>query len=270
MGDKAILVTGASSGIGKTIAQMLKDVGYQVYAASRKVVTGNVVDGITHVQMDVCNEPSVQEAFKFIAAQNTPLYGIVNSAGLGLTGSVEFTSDTEARELFDTNVFGVLNVCRAAIPLLRENKDGYIINITSIAAQMGLPFRGIYSSSKFAVEGFTESLSLEVHQFGIKVCLIEPGDFRTNINTNRKKAKHNDQEAYNDLHERILTQINHEVSTAPTPEAIGKKVIAILRSSHPRLRHRIASPKALLSFWLMRVLPSRWFEAVLRKYYKLK
>lgn len=269
MERKAILVTGASSGIGKTIALMLKDAGYEVYAASRKVTTGQKQDGLHLLQMDVCNEKSVERAIAFIRVKTPNLHGVINSAGLGLTGSVEFTSDNEARELYNTNVFGVLNVCRAAIPLLRENNKGYIINITSIAAQMGLPFRGIYSSSKFAVEGFTESLSLELYRFGIHVCLIEPGDFRTNINNNRKRAQHDDQPFYGNSHEAILNQINQEVNSAPTPEAIARKVLQILKNRHPKLRYRVASPKALLSYRLMRLLPSRWFEAIIRRYYKL-
>jgi len=269
MQNKVILVTGAGSGIGKTIATMLAANQYKVYAASRRVTTGHNHDGITDLQMDVRNEQSVQQALAYIREKEGNLYGLINSAGLGMTGSVEYTTDKEARALFDTNVFGVLNVCRAAIPLMRQNNNGYIINITSIAAQMGLPFRGIYSSSKFAVEGFTESLSLEMHRFGIKVCLIEPGDFRTGINANRLKAAKDDTEHYDTLHHEILEQVRHEVSTAPTPEAIGKQVIEILNSSTPRLRYRIASAKALLSYRLMRLLPSRMFEAIIRKYYKL-
>lgn len=269
MQNKVILVTGASSGIGESIAQSLAAAGYKVYAASRKVTTGHIRHGTIELQMDVCDEESVQRAIEYIRQKDGHLFGLINSAGLGMTGSVEFTSDKEARTLFDTNVFGVLNVCRAAIPLIRPQRDGYIINITSIAAQMGLPYRGIYSSSKFAVEGFTESLSMEVSRFGIKVCIIEPGDFRTGINTHRMRAAADDTVYYGSLHQDILEQVRNEVNTAPTPEVIGKRVIKILSDPKPRLRYRIASPKALLSYRLMRTLPSRWFEAIIRNYYKL-
>lgn len=269
MHNKVILVTGASSGIGESIAQSLAVAGYKVYAASRKVTTGQVRKGFIELQMDVCDENSVYKAMDYIRQKDGQIFGLINSAGLGMTGSVEFTSDKEARALFDTNVFGVLNVCRAAIPLMRPQRDGYIINITSIAAQMGLPYRGIYSSSKFAVEGFTESLSMEVSRFGIKVCIIEPGDFRTGINNHRMRAAADDTVYYGTLHHDILEQVRHEVSDAPTPEVIGKRVIKILSDPKPRLRYRIASPKALLSYRLMRTLPSRWFEAIIRKYYKL-
>lgn len=269
MQNKVILVTGASSGIGECIAESLAAAGYKVYAASRRVTTGHVRKGTIELQMDVCDEASVQKAIDYIRQKDGQLFGLINSAGLGMTGSIEFTSDQEARTLFDTNVFGVLNVCRAAIPLMRPQRNGYIINITSIAAQMGLPYRGIYSSTKFAVEGFTESLSMEVSRFGIKVCIIEPGDFRTGINQNRLRASADDTLYYGTLHQDILEQVRQEVSTAPTPEIIGKKIIKILRDPRPKLRYRIASPKALLSYRLMRTLPSRWFEAIIRKYYKL-
>lgn len=269
MQEKGILITGASSGIGLMVSKFLVSSGYIVFAASRHVTTGMVQNGMIHLKMDVTDEASVNQAVDFIKKQGKPLHAVINSAGLGMTGAVEFTSDKEARLLFDTNVFGVLNVCRATLPLLRENCDGYIINITSMAAQIALPFRGLYSSSKFAVEGFSESLSQEVRQFGIKVVLVEPGDFKTGINKHRLRVSADDTSEYGDLHNRILKQVNQEVDGAPTPEIIGRKIVGILKNPNPKLRYRIASPKVRLSYRLMRILPSRVFESILRKYYRL-
>lgn len=186
-----------------------------------------------------------------------------------MVGPVENVSDEEARIIFDTNVFGVLNVCRAAIPFLREAGGGYIINVTSLAAQMGLPFRGIYSASKFAVEGFTESLSQEVLQFGIKVVLIEPGDFKTNINQTRKVAK-SVSAAYGNQNESTLEQIIHEVRNAPEPFAIAKKIEWIIQQKNPALRYRVANLMQRFSLTLMRTLPSRLFERLIMNHYKLK
>ncbi len=267
--NKVIVVTGASSGIGKEIARTLSQNGYCVYAASRSVTTGYHHDGITDLHMDIRSEASVVDALQFVEKKHNSIYALINSAGLGMTGSFEFTSDQEIRHLFDTNFFGIANVCRKAIPLLRKNKTARIINITSLAAQIALPYRSSYSASKFAVEGMSEALSLELKQFGIKVCIIEPGDFRTPINAHRLQAQQDDSAVYGDLHNTIRQQIIHEVNTAPTPEKIGTLVLRILKSKRPKLRYRIASPKALLSYRLMRILPSRWFEAILCKYYKI-
>jgi NAD(P)-dependent dehydrogenase (short-subunit alcohol dehydrogenase family) len=266
--SKVILVTGASSGIGLSIAQVLASKGHRVFGTSRRNASlfGHLPFEI--IQMDVTNEAQVKEGLEHIRAKAGRLDVIVNNAGLGMIGPVESISDAEVREIFDTNVFGVLNVCRYAVPVLRDAGGGYIINITSIAGQMGLPFRGIYSSSKFAVEGFTESLSQEVRQFGIKVCLIEPGDFRTNINESRRVAGFV-HPSYSDQSDVVLHQVCEEVSRARTPEVIGHLVNGIIHDPHPALRYRAANLLQRFSLTLMRVLPDRWFENIIMRYYRL-
>jgi NAD(P)-dependent dehydrogenase (short-subunit alcohol dehydrogenase family) len=264
-----ILVTGASSGIGKAVAERLASIGHSVFGTSRNIQTGTIIHGVEFIQMDVCQEAQVLEGIQFLIGKTGKLDVIVNNAGLGMVGPVENVSDEEARIIFDTNVFGVLNVCRAAIPFLREAGGGYIINVTSLAAQMGLPFRGIYSASKFAVEGFTESLSQEVLQFGIKVVLIEPGDFKTNINQTRKVAK-SVSAAYGNQNESTLEQIIHEVRNAPEPFAIAKKIEWIIQQKNPALRYRVANLMQRFSLTLMRTLPSRLFERLIMNHYKLK
>ncbi|MFN8864404.1 MAG: SDR family oxidoreductase [Flavobacteriales bacterium] len=266
--SKVILITGASSGIGLAIAQVLASKGHRVFGTSRRDATSLGHFPFEIIQMDVTKEDQVKAGIERIRNQAGRIDVIVNNAGLGMIGPVESISDAEVRGIFDTNVFGVLNVCRYAIPALRDAGGGYLINITSIAGQMGLPFRGIYSSSKFAVEGFTESLSQEVRQFGIKVCLIEPGDFRTNINESRRVASaiH---PAYSDQCEVVLHQVCEEVSHARTPEVIGHLVNGIIHDPNPALRYRAANLLQRFSLTLMRVLPDRWFETIIMRYYRL-
>jgi NAD(P)-dependent dehydrogenase (short-subunit alcohol dehydrogenase family) len=266
---KTVLVTGASSGIGLSVAKVLAAKGHHVYGTSRQCTSGEGTFGFTMVRMDVTVENSVKEAIDFIIDREKRLDVVVNNAGLGMIGPLENTSDEEAREIFETNVFGVMNVCRNTIHHLRNSGGGYIINITSLAAQMGLPFRGIYSSSKFAVEGFTESLSQEVKQFGIKVCLIEPGDFKTNINATRKHASSIDEKHYGDQCRRTLHQVTDEVAKAREPEIIGHCIAGIMSSSSPRLRYRVATTMQRFSLTLMRVLPDRWFEKLVMRHYGL-
>jgi NAD(P)-dependent dehydrogenase (short-subunit alcohol dehydrogenase family) len=269
MSRKNILVTGASSGIGKAVCEILLSKGHLVFGASRSFTNGELINGLITVQMDVRDESSVRAAFEFILSRIDHLDAVVNNAGLGMVGPVESITDLEAREIFDTNVFGVLNVCRQTIPLMRKSGGGHIINITSLAAQMGLPFRGIYSASKFAVEGFTESLSQEVMQFNIKVVIIEPGDFRTNINATRKVSAFVDP-AYGAQQQDVLRQICNEVEQAPTPEAIGLRVASIIENDKPYLRYRVANLMQRFSLTLMRTLPGRWFEYLVMRHYRLR
>lgn len=266
--ERVVLVTGASSGIGREVAIHLARSGYRVFGASRSVSPGATADGFSFIRMDVVDEKSVQDGIGEIIRLEGRLDAVINNAGLGMIGPLECTSDQEAREIFDTNVFGVLNVCRAALPHLRASGNGYIINITSLAAQIGLPYRGIYSASKFAVEGFTESLSQEVKRFGIRTVIIEPGDVKTSINTNRKMASVIRPE-YADDHERITRQVCEEVNKAQGPEIIAKRVEKILCNPSPRLRYRAAGPVQRFSLTLMRLLPGRWFEKIIMWHYKL-
>lgn len=264
-----ILVTGASSGIGESIAKVLVSKGYSVFGTSRKATTGSLVNGFTMIQMDVNNESSVKSGIEWLVSKTGKIDAVINNAGLGMLGPIESISDEEAKDIFQTNVFGVLNVCRNVIPHMRQQQFGYVINITSIAGMMGLPYRGIYSSSKFAVEGITESMSQELQQFGIRVCLIEPGDFRTSINQNRKVVKHLDP-VYAVQCDEAQRRVNEEVLASPTPEYMGYLVHRILQKNKPRLRYRAANVFQRFSLTLKRVLPSRWFESLVMNHYGMK
>jgi len=219
--------------------------------------------------MDVTSEDSISQALDYILKENGPIDVLVNNAGLGIAGPLENTTDEEAKKVFETNVFGVLNVCRACIPILRDNGGGNIINITSIGGMVGLPFRGIYCSSKFAVEGITETLSMEVRAFNIHVSIIEPGDFKTNINENRLISKDIDSLSYDGTFDRALNQINSEVAGARNPIHIARQVHRIIQSKYPRLRYRVATPTQRLSVFLKRIMPGRLFEKMLMKHYHL-
>lgn len=267
--SKVILVTGASSGIGLAIGRVLASKGHRVFGTSRRSPSEFSELPFEMLRCDVRDEASVRQAIQEILARSGRLDVVINNAGLGIIGPVESVSDEEVRSVFETNVFGVLNVCRQAVPALRVAGGGYIMNITSIAGMMGLPFRGIYSSSKFAVEGFTESLSQEVRQFGIRVCMIEPGDFQTNINASRIVAS-SVHEAYGGQSAKVNEQVNEEVSKARTPEVIGHIIEGIIHDPSPALRYRAANLLQRFSLTLKRILPDRWFETLIMKYYQMK
>lgn len=241
-----------------------------MYGTSRHATNGEEQDGFRTLQLDVTSESSIQKALAYVQEHEGKLDVLINNAGLGMAGPIENTTTEEAKNIFNTNVFGVLNMCRLAVPMLRQSQSPYLINVTSIAGKLALPFRGIYAASKHAVEGMTESLSMELHPFGIRVCIIEPGDFNTDINQRRIIASHVDKSLYNGAFDQTLAQINKEVSQAPAPHAIAKTVERILKTSSPRLRYVVGSPIQRLSIHIKKLLPGRRFESMLMKHYRLK
>lgn len=264
---KVVLVTGGSSGIGRSIAACLAREGHAVYGTSRNP-SGEDIEGFRLIQMDVTDEKSVHAAIDSIIETHGRLDVLVNNAGLGMAGPLESTSDHEARVIFDTNVFGILNTCRAAASFLRQSK-GMIINITSIGGVFGLPYRGIYCASKFAVEGLSEALSMELRGQGVKVVIVQPGDFRTSINSNRIQAANVDDKVYPRF-KTVLEQVHNEVHHAQDTEVIGKAIACIVKKRNPKLRYRVSTPLQRASVWMNRVLPGRFFERMLARHYHIE
>jgi len=188
MTSKVVLITGASSGFGKACAEHLAGLGHWVYGTSRRArfEDGAVVPGgVRMLPMDVREDDSVARAIAFIRKDAGRLDVLVNNAGLALAGAIEDTTVDEARDLFETNLFGAHRVCRAALPILRAQGAGLIINVSSLAGLVTVPFQGFYSASKYALESMTDALRMEVAAFGIRVVLIEPGDFKSGFTAGR-------------------------------------------------------------------------------------
>lgn len=267
---KVVIITGASAGMGATTAEYLSDRGYRVFGASRRAETGRPINGYTELKMDVTDEVSVQQAVDYVLSKEGRIDALVNNAGVGLIGSIEDTSDAEAKAIFETNVFGLMNVSRAVLPLMRKAGTGHIINFSSIAGLMGLPHRGIYSASKAAVIAITEAMSSEVLTFGVYVSAILPGDFKTSINDNRRvveKAQHSD---YRESTDRLNQLVHEEVAHSSDPILIAQKVDQILRSSKPKLIYMVGKPLQKLSTKLHFLLPGRLFEKIIMRHYKMK
>ena len=267
---QVVIITGASAGMGATTAQYLNDRGYEVFGASRRAETGTISNGFTALKMDVTDEQSVAAAVQYVVDQKGRIDVVVNNAGLGLIGSIEDTSDAEAKAIFETNVFGLMNVCRAVLPHMRAAGSGKIINISSIAGVMGLPYRGIYSASKASVIAITEALSAEVLRFGIHVSAILPGDFKTSINDNRNVAVGAGQSTYHADTTAINQLVTDEVATSSDPILIAKKVELIIKTGKPKMLYQVGKPVQKLSTILHYLLPGRWFEKILLNHYKLK
>jgi short-subunit dehydrogenase len=173
-----VLITGASSGIGQALAYTLMEKGYKVYGTSRGIKNEETIKAkngsgfIKMIPLDVCSEVSVKNAVDYILQRELAIDILVNNAGFGIAGSVEDTSPEEALSQFDTNFFGVLRMIRAVLPKMREQKNGLIINVSSVAGLISVPYQSMYSASKYAVEAMTETLRLEVKPFGIRVSMV--------------------------------------------------------------------------------------------------
>ncbi|MDN5200768.1 SDR family oxidoreductase [Fulvivirgaceae bacterium BMA10] len=267
--SKVVLITGASSGIGEAIANYLSQHGYKVYGTSRNPQS-NSNGKFRVLKMDVNNEGEIKEALKVIVEQEGRVDVLINNAGLGIAGSVEETDLEQIQKVMNTNVFGVIKVCRAILPIMRKQNDGLIINVSSIGGYVGLPFRGIYSASKFALEGLSEALSMEVKSFGIKTCLLQLGDFNTNINANRLVGTASSESPYYSAFDKILNQINEEVAEASDPILVAQVVEKIIKKKKPKLRYVIGKPLQKLTIPLKKILPGRLFEKILSNHYQLK
>jgi NAD(P)-dependent dehydrogenase (short-subunit alcohol dehydrogenase family) len=260
---KVVLVTGASSGIGKCCAEHLLKCGYRVFGTQRRPpsIPRSTSPAVEMIPMDVDDDRSVTEGVHSVVQRAGRLDAVVNNAGWGLMGAVEDTSIEEAKAQMETNFFGVLRVCRAVLPIMRQQGSGHIINISSLAGIVGLPFSGLYSASKFALEGMSESLRLETRGFGIRVVLVEPGDFRSNFPAARRMTEAS---ATNDAYREVLRKIRaaqeRDEANGPTPEPIARLVEKILRTSRPRTRYTSGWISQRIVVPCKRFLPQRVFE----------
>ncbi len=273
MGDskpKVVLITGASSGIGQACARHLARRGYQVFGTSRRPRLG-AEEPFEMIPMDVTDEDSVRQGVATVLARAGRLDAAVNNAGFGFGGAVEDTSIDEAQETFDTNFFGMLRVCRAVLPHLRERRAGTIVNVSSLAGLIAQPFVGMYCASKFAMEGVSEALRMEVRPFGIHVVMIEPGDTRTGFTANRRRTQASQAASpYADNMQRTLAVIEHDEQTGTSPEAVARLLERILRSRSPRLRYPVASTFQRVATVARKVMPGGVFERVLMQYYRVR
>jgi short-subunit dehydrogenase len=267
---KVVLITGASSGIGLAVASHLATKNYIVYGTYRSRQPEQPFP-FHWMELDVHSEEMIHEVVAHIIQKEGRIDVLINNAGLGTVGSLEDTTLEESRSVFETNVFGVHAMCRAVLPHMRKQQAGTILNITSIAGIVALPYRGVYNSTKFAVEGFSEALSMEVKPFGINVIILRPGDYKTNITSNRAIARNamDPSSVYYDSFQRAHFQIKEEVNTAWTPNKIAVDIARILKKKRPRLHYISAPLIQKFSITAHRYLPSRLFENMVSRFYKV-
>ena len=268
-GHGVVLVTGASSGFGRAIAQELRLRGHRVYGTSRNPAT-TTGDAAPLVVMDVDDDASVAAGVAHVLADAGRLDAVVNNAGLGYAGALEDTTVEEARRQFETNLFGVHRVCRAVLPHMRERGAGRIVNMSSLGGLVTVPFQGMYCASKYALEAYTQALRIEVQPFGIQVAMIEPGDFATGFTAHRRMtAASNDRSPYAArCRSAVAKMAADESATTDIGPVVGAAIDAI-ESDRPPLRYSVATRPQLALVRLRHVLPQRLYEKLVMDHYGL-
>jgi NAD(P)-dependent dehydrogenase (short-subunit alcohol dehydrogenase family) len=268
--QRVVLITGASSGIGLACATHLAGRGFRVYGTSRRAAPtrSRPPGNLTMLTADVTEDNSVERAVAAVLDREGRLDIVVNNAGMGLAGPVENTSVEEARRQFEVNFFGAFRVCRTVLPAMRSQNSGYIVNIGSIGGILAIPYQAIYSASKFALEGLSEALRMEVRPFGIRVVVIEPGDHKTALTQNRQFAEMSP-DAYRKSFEAALARTAHDEQSGPGPEQVARLLYRIVNQRNPRLRYTIGPAPQRAAVWLKRLAPNSILEYGMRTYYGL-
>ena len=263
MKTKVVLITGGSSGIGKAIGIHLKEKGYKVYGTTRSKSKYPSFSDFPLLEMDVRKQETIKSCIASLLELENRIDVLINNAGIGITGPMEETPHEEVLKAFATNFNGPLNVMNNVLPVMREQKNGLIINITSIAGYMGLPFRGIYSASKGALEIVTESYRMETKAFGVKLTTLAPGDFATNIASGRYHTPVYENSAYRNAYKGTLEAIDADVDSGGDPADVAKKIAKIIETKNPKPHYKVGSFIQKFSLTLKNLLPGLWFEKLL-------
>lgn len=248
--SRVAVVTGGSSGIGRSTACLFAENGYKVYELSRR---GKGEQTVRHITADVSDYESVQAAFEQIYKAEGRLDVLVNNAGFGISGAVECTDPKDVKKLFDVNFFGMVNCIHCAVPYLRKTGGGHIVNLSSIAAPLSIPFQAYYSCTKAAVGDLTLALANELRPFGIAVCAVMPGDAKTGFTAAREKC--GDGEAiYGTVIAKSLEVMEHDEQNGMPPEAVARCIYKAVQKKSPKPLYAVGAKYKLFLF-LAKLLP---------------
>jgi NAD(P)-dependent dehydrogenase (short-subunit alcohol dehydrogenase family) len=266
--SKVVLITGGSSGIGKSIGEYLTEKGFKVYGTSRSPEK-YANSQFPILGLDVANVESIKGAVQTVISNEGRLDVLINNAGAGITGPIEEIPEKEIKNNFETNFFGPINVMKAVLPQMRKQNSGLVINITSIAGYMGLPYRGIYSASKGALELITEAFRMELKPFNIQMTNVAPGDFATNIASGRFHAPVLENSPYKESYGSSLKLMDAHVDAGKDPLEMAKAILNIINTPKPKIHYKVGEFMQKFSIVLKRILPDKVYEKMLMKHYKL-
>lgn len=262
-----IFITGITSGFGKAMAERLSADGHTVFGTHRSAK--DFIPGVTYIKADATSDEEVEAAVRQVVETAGRIDVFINNAGMGIGGPLEFTSIAAAQRQMDVNFMGMVRFLHHVVPVMRKQGSGTIICFSSIAGRLGLPFQGFYSASKFAIEGYCDTLRLEVRKFGIKVVVIEPGDFATGFTGSRKKVE--DEEAYKAYpsYKSSIEGMENDERTGLKPEYLAGKISGIVTKKNPRCTYVIATFVQKLSIPLSKILPKKLWNSIFAGWYNL-
>lgn len=266
--SKVVLITGGSSGIGKSIGEFLTQKGYVVYGTSRN--PENYPDSkFPLLTLDVKDVKTIEKTVSTIIEKEGKIDVLINNAGAGITGPIEETPEAQIKANFETNFYGPINVIKAVLPQMRGQNSGLIINITSIAGYMGLPYRAIYSASKGALELVTEAFRMELKDFNINMTNVAPGDFATNIAAGRYHVPLSESSPYFKPYGNTLDLMNEHVDHGSDPNIMAKAIFKIINTKNPKVHYKVGAFMQKFSILLKRILSDTVYEKLLMNHYKL-
>jgi short-subunit dehydrogenase len=267
---KVILITGVSSGFGKQISRLLVRAGHIVYRTVRYEPAPGTTEHL--LKMDLTSYISIRNTVRTVVKKEGRIDVLINNAGMHTGGPIETTSSTNIRLQIETNFIGMANLTKKVLPVMRKQGGGTIINFSSIGGLMGLPYQAYYSASKFAIEGFSEALRMEVKQFNIKVIVINPGDFHTNNTLNRRKFLPSsvEDDPYQEQFKKTLEIIEKDENNGWLPQYLAKKIVRIINCRNPKQRYIIAPFEQKLAVLLKYILPGKLFRKILEGHYRIK
>jgi short-subunit dehydrogenase len=267
--SKVVLITGGSSGIGKSIAVFLSKKGFIVYGTSRNPEKITEKLPFNLISLDVTKQQTIQKAVDTIIVKEGRIDVLINNAGVGITGPIEETPDSEIKKAFQTNVFGPVDLIKSVLPQMRKQNTGLIINITSIAGYMGLPYRGIYSATKGTLELLTEALRMEIKDFNIKMTNVAPGDFTTNIASGRYHSPILEDSPYKKPYGNTLKLMDEHVDQGNDPIEMAEVIYKIIHINNPKIHYKVGAFMQKFSIVLKRLLPDKTYEKILLNHFKL-
>lgn len=260
--NKKVLITGASKGIGRAVAEALVKKGYKVIGTSRnpdKII--HKISHIEYIKLDLSDERSIEECIEKVEKVDV----LINNGGESQIGAAEEIPIEKIKKIFQTNLFGSIRLIQGFLPWMREKGDGYIINIGSMAGKFAIPFQSSYSSSKFALGGYSWALRNEVMKYGIKVVVIEPNDINTTI---KPEIFLNEESSYKNLIAAFKSKRDINISKGSHPDVVARKIIRILKMKNPRPFYTVGGLGPLLVF-IKRLLPDKIMEKLIKKNYKI-
>lgn len=259
--NKTIIITGASAGIGKALAEYFGKQGHRVYGLSRKQVESQY---FTSIPTDITEKEQIDNAINQILEKEKQIDILINNAGMGMVGAVEDATKEDITKLFNLNLVGAVQMITAVMPTMREQKEGQIINISSIGSEMGLPFRGFYSASKSALDKVTEAMRYEVSQWNVEVCTLHLGDIKTNIADHRVKS--NISKPYELIFNKVYALMNAHVDSGTEPIEVAKYIDKLLQKKTWKAHYYFGKFGQKIGVPLKWLLPQNFYENLMRKY----